>query len=158
LNGISRLDVKSTSLSDVELENVLDTNVSVFTTELLLDLTIHRRTDSFIPLVHVNNCAVLKNLSGFGRRISNSDGHTSLLILRLELESHLLGGRSTESEVVDTALRSVNDSWESRLSYLTGVETIPNVIHEGVELGVHAGVGGVLLGVRYNLLDIDGLH
>jgi hypothetical protein len=36
---------------------------------------------------------------------------------------------------------------------LTGIETIPNVVHEGVELGIHTKISRVLLGVGLNLLD-----
>jgi hypothetical protein len=62
LNSVSRFDVESTALSDIELENVLDTDVSVFTTELLLNSSVHWWISSFVPLVHVENYVVLQNL------------------------------------------------------------------------------------------------
>jgi hypothetical protein len=91
LDGISWCDSQLASCSDIELENVLDTDVSVLTTELLFDFTILRRVKTFVPLIHLNNCSIFDDLPRLSTWVSDSNCHTSFRVQRLELEQELLG-------------------------------------------------------------------
>lgn len=53
LDGVSWLNVQGAVGGDVELKDVLDTDVSIFSTGALLDFSIHR--SDFVPLVHWDN-------------------------------------------------------------------------------------------------------
>lgn len=50
-----------------------------------------------------------------------------------QLEPHFFGWSSGESQLPNPLI-DVYKCWESRLSKLAGVETIPNVIHHSIEL------------------------
>ena len=61
LDGISWSNLELAALGEVELKNVLDTNVSVLTAVASRDLAVHANV--LIPLVHVHSLAILENLS-----------------------------------------------------------------------------------------------
>lgn len=139
LNSVSRRNVKDAARSNVELEDVFDTNETVLAAELLSDSTVAGRRRAFIPLVHFNNVTVLQNLARLSAGVWNSDRGTGVPVVRLELESELLGRRASESQIVLGALPCVDDCWEALKAELACVETIPDVVHERVQLAVHVG-------------------
>lgn len=129
--------MQSAASRDVELEDILDTDVAILTAELLLDFTITRRRSRLVPLVHSDNLAVLQDLARLGTWISDSNGHTGVSVLSFQLESEFLGRRTSERKIVNRTLGSIDDSRESRVTSLASVETVPNVVHVRVELAVH---------------------
>lgn len=148
LDGVSWDDLQDASSCDVELEDVLNSDVSVLSALLLLDWAVV--LDLIVPLVHLNDAVFLVcNRVRSRAWVSNSEGNSLLGVVVLELEVLLLSWSSCVVEV-PFALVDVDDGWESGLSLLTGVETIPNVVHLGVDL--------VPEGWLADLRDVDWLH
>lgn len=51
----------------------------------------------------------------------------------------------------------VNKRWESLLSFLTGIETIPAVVHVGIELVVEADIFTLEVSAKFIIADPDRL-
>jgi hypothetical protein len=82
--------VQDTASGDVEFKNVFDSDESILSAELLSDWAIAWRSNILEPLIHLNNIAFLKDLTTLSAWISNSDSHSSKVVLRFEHESLFL--------------------------------------------------------------------
>jgi len=67
--------LKHTTLSEIELEDVLDSNVSVLTTGGPFDFSV--LAESLVPLVHVDSLTILEDLSRLCTWVSDSHDHFS---------------------------------------------------------------------------------
>jgi hypothetical protein len=84
LNGIPWREIDSAALSDVEFEDILDSDVPVLSTESLFYLPI--LIDSFIPLIHVDILSIYLNLLRNSIRIGNSNSHSSSFLVMDEFK------------------------------------------------------------------------
>jgi len=99
LNSVSWLDLESAISSKVELKDILNTNVPIFSAEALLDLSILR--SAVIPLVHLNDLAILDYRSRFSSRVSNPNCGSHCPTQTIEREFHFLRWRSSECYIIN---------------------------------------------------------
>jgi hypothetical protein len=118
----------------IELKYVLNTNVSIFSTVRLRNWTVHVKC--FIPFVIFDNITVLCKAPRLSAWISNSESHSTSVILRHESKSHFFSWRSGKGNIV-YSLVTVDDRWESRKSLLSSIESIPDMIHHTVKSVSH---------------------
>jgi len=131
LNGISWYDLELTTCDEMELKDVLDTNVSVFSAEGLGDWTIH--LGSVVPDIWLNGFVVLGNGPRFSSWVCNSDRQRGCVIVGVKSKPEFLSRWTCEGDIVKSSI-SIDESWESTQSNLTSIEAIPGVIHVRVKL------------------------
>lgn len=137
LDGVSRRNLQNTALGQVEFKDVLDTDEPVLSAEPSLNLAI--LLNRLIPLVHVNSLAVLEDLSRLGAWVGDTDDHLQGVVLGVEVVLLLLWWRASVNDIVGGTSWSVDNDWEAGQPGLTGVETVPDVVHVTVDLVVHVG-------------------
>lgn len=150
LNGITWLDLEGTTVSNVELKNVLDTNESVLTAFGLLNRTV--AVNLVIPFVVLHNLTVQSDSARLRAWISDSNGHSCGLLYSCECELLLLGRCACVDKVPCSSLLAFNQSWESGKSDLACIESVPNVVHKAVQLVAHS------LAFSIFLSDVNWLH
>lgn len=131
LNSVSGRDVNLAALGEVELEDVFDTNISVFTTETSFDLSIHAY--SFVPLVHVDSLSVHNDLSRLSTWIGNSDNQLHGVILGCHRVHLLLWRRSSVYNIICSSFWQVYKNWEAAETCLSSIETVPDMVHETID-------------------------
>jgi hypothetical protein len=93
LNSVSWLDLKSAVGNNEELKNVLNTNIPILSAETLFDLAVHaEHSKAFIPLVHIDNLAILDDRSGHSAWICNPDSESHRPTQSTKSEYHFFGG------------------------------------------------------------------
>ena len=101
LNSVSWLDLKSAIGHDVELKNVLNSDIPVLSAEALLNLAVHaEHSKAFIPLVHIDNLAILDDRSGHSAWICNSDSESHRPTHSTKSEYHFLRWSACEGQVI----------------------------------------------------------
>lgn len=131
LNGISWLNLDHTAWGKVELKDVNNTEESV--------LSAFRSTDriilfgSVIEAVGLDEYFVSVNAEGASVWIEDSQDESCFTVLGFKGEGLVLWSIACVFDLINISSLGVDDNWITRCSELTGVETIPNVIHVGVD-------------------------
>jgi len=136
LDGISWLNVENTAVVNIEFEDILDSEVSVLSTEVLLDWTIIFL--SIVPLVELNNLSILNNVSTFSWWVVDSDSHTTVLYFAYYLEDLFGWWTTCVFNVINTSWCSINYRLIPWHVYLSSIEPIPNMVHMTVQLVLHS--------------------
>jgi len=138
LNSVSWLDLKSAVGSDEELKNVLNSDIPVLSAEALLNLAVHaEHSKAFIPLVHIDNLAILDDRSGHSAWICNPDSDSHRPTWSTKSEYHFLRWSACEGQVIYWSSRSFNDDWEPTHPEQISIHSIPRMFHHSVDLIIH---------------------
>jgi len=74
--------LKHTTSCEIELEDVLDSDISILTAEAPFDFSV--LAESLVPLVHVDSLTILEDLSRLCTWVSDSHDHFSSWLLGAE--------------------------------------------------------------------------
>jgi len=147
LNSISKLYLDFALSCNIELKDILNTNISIFTTCFEFDWTI--LVYCFVPLVVLDNVTVKKKATGLGWWVSDTYHNTGFSRVRDEFEGQILGWSTCKYKIKNMSSLCVYNCRESCLTNLASIEAIPNVVHECVQR---------IILLRSLLLDINRLH
>jgi len=141
LNGISWRDINNATSSEVELENIIDSNESVLSTLGLHDCSLW--LGYIIPCICLYHFSIHVDCSRLSSWVRNSDGRSSLSWLtsglqRSYCEFQLFSWGSSHVYVVDRSRIGLNQRRESLKSKLSWVESIPNMVHHSIEVVLHS--------------------
>jgi len=143
LDSVLGFDGKGAAGPEVHLENVLNTNEAVFSTSSLLKRFITASLGvPFADFLYIS-IQVYGVSSSVG--IRNFDQNTASISDKFVAHFARRSTSIGDSVIITT----LNESREARQTELSRVETIPHMVHSGVELD------SVIISIT---LDIDGLH